>query len=141
MGISEKYIKELNSKIDSHEWINDLVKGWYLDWKDSVSNWWVGRIIEDDEEKEEFNIHFDGWSVKYDEFIPHSSNRNEPFRMITKGYTGMRNTTKREEWTYKAEDMEDLKERVEDTIKQEFDNFKTAFEVTQFLRGEVFFYC
>lgn len=52
----------------------------------------------------------------------------------------MKNSSKREEWSFKSEELESLKEKVEDIVKEEFDNFKTAFEATQFLRGEIYYY-
>ena len=140
MAIDDKYIKNLTSKMDGYEWIHDIQKDWYIDAKDSVNNYWVAIITEDDQDKEEYNIHFDGWSTKYDEYVPYSCTKIEPFRTITKGYTGMKNSSKREEWSFKSEELESLKEKVEDIVKEEFDNFKTAFEATQFLRGEIYYY-
>lgn len=100
----------------------------------------MGYVVEDDEEKEQILIHFDGWGDKYDEEIPYHSNRIGPFRMITYGYTGMKNNTKRENWKYSYDELELIKQEVEETISKEFDNFETAHQATQFLRGKLYIF-
>ena len=109
MRIDEAYIRDINSKIDTYRWISDVTADSYIDVKDSVQNWWVTKAIQIDEIKEEINLHFDGWVTKYDETIPFASTRMEPFRMITKGYTGMKSTSKRDEWKYTFHDLDALK--------------------------------
>lgn len=39
----------------------------YIDAKDQVNNWCVAKIIDQDLINLKINIHFDGWSSKYDE--------------------------------------------------------------------------
>lgn len=98
----------------------------------------VKRISEDDDE---LDIHFEGWNSKYDWELPYNSSKVDAFRLITAGYTGMPRCAKREMWDYNYDDMNFLKRKVEDIIEEEFESFENAFEVTQFLRGELFIYC
>ena len=91
-------------------------------------------------EDDQLNINYDGWKSSYDEKVDYISSRIEPFRMITVGYTGQKNNTKRETWSFHLDDLEDLKGRVDKTIESEFGNFKDAYDATQFLRGELFCY-
>jgi len=39
----------------------------YIDAKDSVNNWCVAKIIDHDMQSQKLQLHFDGWSPKYDE--------------------------------------------------------------------------
>jgi hypothetical protein len=75
---------------------------------------------------------------KYDEHIPITSNRLGALRLITVGYTGMKNTTRRDEWKYSFGELETMKRQVEQAIKDEFEGFKTPHETTQFLRGRLY---
>ena len=52
----------------------------------------------------------------------------------------MKNNTKREDWRYSKKQLYGMTKEVENTIKHEFDNFKSAQEVTQFLRGKLFIF-
>ena len=52
----------------------------------------------------------------------------------------MKNNTKREDWRYSKKQLDTMTKEVEKTIKSEFDNFKSAQEVTQFLRGKLFIF-
>lgn len=109
MALSEGYIADIAQRGEQYDYLNDVKEGSYLDAKDTVSNWWVARIKEVNDKNEEFSLHFDGWSSKYDEDIPFNSTRIDPFRMITVGYTGMKNSSKREEWKYHFGDLETIK--------------------------------
>ena len=129
---------KINKEANSYELNDYLQVGSFIDCKDTVNNWWVAKIVDNEQDKEEVNIHFDGWGQKYDETIPYISNRLGSFRSITVGYTGMKNNTKREDWRYSKKQLDTMTKEVEKTIKSEFDNFKSAQEVTQFLRGKLF---
>ena len=109
MSINDAYIKDINDKLDAFQWVKAMTKDCFVDAKDTVQNWWVAKAIDVEETKEELNLHFDGWSTKYDEVLPFLSTRIEPFRMITKGYTGMKNSTRRDEWKYTFHDLDALK--------------------------------
>ena len=50
----------------------------YIDAKDSVNNWCVAKIIDHDMQSQKLQLHFDGWSPKYDE-VSTSGSRNSIF--------------------------------------------------------------
>lgn len=141
MALEQAFIEKIERKAGKYDFIRDLRKGDYIDAEDTVHNWCVARVEGIDEDNEELNLHFDGWSVKYNEDVGYASTKIDAFRLITQGYTGMTRSAKRETWKYHYEDLETLKRKIEDTLQEEFDNFKTGFEATQFLRGELFVYC
>lgn len=140
MALTQDFIDDVQKRGDQYDYTSDFKIDAYIDWEDTVTNYCVAQIKEIDESEEKISLHFDGWSVKYNEDIPFNSNRLDAFRLITAGYTGMRSSAKRETWKYHYGDLETLKRKVEDTIEEEFDNLESAFEVTQFLRGELFIY-
>lgn len=140
MALNQDFIDDVQRDADNYDYIKDLIEGSFVDAEDTVKNWCVAQVKSINEEAEEINVHYDGWSVKYDDDLPYTSNKMEPFRLITAGYTGMSRTAKRETWSYHFGDLETLKRKVEDTIEEEFKNLETAFDVTQFLRGEMFIY-
>ena len=140
MSLDEAYVRDMNDKVDHYNWIKDVTENSYVDSKDTVNNWWVAKTLSVDAGKEELYLHFDGWSTKYDEAIMFLSSKLEPFRMITKGYTGMKNSTKRDEWKYTFHELDAIKRKIEDVIDSDFSNLKSAHDATQFLRGEVFFF-
>lgn len=140
MALNQDFIDDVQRRSDDYDYILDLKEGSFVDAEDTVKNWCVAQVKSIDEDNSEINVHYDGWSVKYDDDLPYTSNKMEPLRLITSGYTGMSRTAKRETWSYHAGDLETLKRKVEDTIQEEFANLATAFDVTQFLRGEMFIY-
>jgi len=64
------YVKNANSeKSKSTEFeVNELV-----DCKDTVQKWCVGRIV--DKKDNKYLLHYEGWSDKWNEWIPKSSDR------------------------------------------------------------------
>jgi hypothetical protein len=111
----------------------------YVDAKDSVGKWWVGQIIEIDEDKNWARVHYDGWSEKYDEIINLSSDKIAPFRFITNGYTGQRLSAYRDFHFNEVLHKKFVKELEEIWING-FEVLETPRKVTQYIRGELYFY-
>jgi len=109
MVLTTEYIEEIVHKSEEFNFLKYTRAGSYIDAKDTVSNWWAANVKEVNSEEDELNLHYDGWKVSYDEEVSISSNRIEPFRMITAGYTGQKNNTKREEWKLDLDDLSSLK--------------------------------
>ncbi len=42
----------------------------YIDAKDTLNEWCVGQIVDTDEKKNLFKVHFEGWSSRHDEVSP-----------------------------------------------------------------------
>ena len=87
----------------------------------------------------QMTIHFDGWSEKYDETLPISSQRLSPFRLHTDGYTGQPRSAYRD-FRIEPEYHNLILSKMQEMRETQFDSLKTASEVNQFLRGEWFFY-
>lgn len=62
-----------------------------------------------------------------------------PFRAHTFGYTGQAKNTFRD-FKFNPAYQTRLETIIQEIVKSRFKNFKTAHEVTQFIRGELFFY-
>jgi hypothetical protein len=111
-------------------WLDGYEQGHFIDSKDTMNTWCVGKIIKIDPEVKTVTVRYEGWSDKWDSTFPFHSNRIAPFRMHSALYTGQKGNALRS--FYFAEDyLISLAERLNDLPK-------TAFEITQFLRGELF---
>ena len=51
----------------SYNFQQDLHIDAYVDAKDTVNHWCVGQISDVDEEKNAVKLHFEGWTMRYDE--------------------------------------------------------------------------
>jgi hypothetical protein len=109
MALSNDYIEDIVQRAEKFDFLKYADKGTYIDAKDTVSNYWVAYILENLVEEEQLFINYDGWKSSYDEKIDYTSPRIEPFRMISSGYTGQKNNTKREAWSFHLDDLENLK--------------------------------
>ena len=58
--------------------------GQWLDVKDTVAQWLEATVMEVDTEQRRLYIHYNGWPVRWDEWIEFDSNRIAPFRSITR---------------------------------------------------------
>ena len=61
-----------------------LVKGQWVDVKDTVEQWLDAQIIEVSEDNKMVKIHYNHWSTRWDEWINTNSPRIIPFRYHTK---------------------------------------------------------
>jgi len=111
----------------------------YLDAKDTVNNWCVAQIKNVNPAEKTIQIKFDGWSSKYDIEIKRYSTKIAPFRTHTVGYTGQMSGALRD-FKFSPTYMSHLENRVNEIIQSDFRCFNSAYECTQFLRGELFFY-
>ena len=62
----------------------------YVDAKDTVNNWCVGQVVEENIDAGTVKVHFEGWSDRHDAVFKKNSNKMAPFRSQTAGYTGQR---------------------------------------------------
>jgi hypothetical protein len=58
--------------------------GQWLDVKDTVAQWLEATVMEVDAEQRRLYIHYNGWPVRWDEWIAFDSPRIAPFRAITR---------------------------------------------------------
>ena len=61
-----------------------------MDAKDTVNNWCVGQVVEENIDAGTVKVHFEGWSDRHDAVFKKNSNKMAPFRSQTAGYTGQR---------------------------------------------------
>lgn len=73
--------KASQAKVDNQ----DYQKGDLVDVLDTAQEWLVGRVVEYDDAKGEFFIHYEGWADKWNEYVPRKSNRIAPHRSRTRG--------------------------------------------------------
>ena len=106
----------------------------FIDARDSVNKWCAARVVQVDEAS--LSLRFDGWGRKWDERVSFKSSRIAPFRKHSRLYTGQTMNAIRE-WSFKQEELAGYQTRVEDLIKGHF-AFDSAYETTQFLRGDLF---
>lgn len=111
----------------------------YVDAKDSVNNWCVGQIKNVNPAEKTILITFDGWSDKYDIEIKRYSTKIAPFRTHTVGYTGQSSAAIRD-FKFSQTQMSLLENKVKEIIQTNFRCFNSAYDCTQFIRGELYFY-
>lgn len=102
---------------------------------DTVSKWCLGQIVARDDNQ--VMVRFDGWSNRWDATCRWTSYKIAPFRRWSKGYTGQVKTPLRAQMSFKVEEVERLRERVDNLIQNDFRGLP-AYELTQFIRGYVF---
>jgi hypothetical protein len=111
-------------------------KGLFIDAMDDVKNWCVGEIIERIDDK--LKVHFEGWSNKFDETVSIKSKKIDLFRKHSKGYTGQKITAYRS-LHFNSEEFITTRDTIKEIISTNFTCLKTPYEVTQVIRGKIFF--
>lgn len=119
--------------------IDYLAVDTYVDAKDSVNNWCVAIVKNINYEEKTVRLGFEGWSSKYDVELKRSSTKIAPFRTHTLGYTGQQKTAYRD-FKITPTYMAHLEKRVKEIMESNFLGFANAYECTQFLRGELYYY-
>ena len=109
--------------------------GRFIDARDSVNKWCAAKVVHIDEVTG-LTIRFDGWSRKWEDKVSFKSSRIAPFRKYSCLYTGQTQTAIRE-WSYSSEELRKVGEYIEELIANGF-VLDTAYETTQFLRGDLF---
>ena len=84
-------------------------------------------------------LHFEGWSLRYDIEVKRNSTKIAPFRTHSLGYTGQQKSAFRD-FKFNPSYMALLSNRCREIIDSEFKCFQRPYEITQFLRGEFFYY-
>lgn len=112
------------------EWLCEYQQGSFIDSRDTMNTWCIGKVLDINKETKYIKIRYDGWSDKWDNTFPFSSNRIAPFRKYSELYTGQKGTAIRE-YLYSRDDIQKAGDRLSSLPD-------TAFGVTQFLRGELF---
>jgi len=115
-------------------WLNE---GLYVDAKDSVNNWCVAQVVEVDAIQDRVKVHYDGWSQKWETWIPVNSDKLAPFRMHSKRYSGQTKQAIRD-WALKLSEIEEIEKLMTSLVQSEF--ALPAPEITQFLRGRLFIF-
>jgi len=110
----------------------------FVDAKDSVNNWCVGQIVEENVDHGTVKVRFEGWSDKHDVVLKKNSNKLAPFRTQTMGYTGQRRAAFRDFRLNQAQQII-IEKKVQRVVDSKFTCFSSAHECTQFIRGELYF--
>lgn len=111
----------------------------YVDAKDSVNNWCVAQVKGINFEEKTLRLGFEGWSSKYDIEIKRNSTKIAPFRQHSQCYTGQFKTAYRD-FKMSPTYMAHIEKRIRQIMESNFLHFGSAYECTQFLRGELYFY-
>lgn len=112
-----------------------LAEGLYVDAKDSINSWCVAQVIEVDVSQSRVKVHYDGWSQKWETWLPIQEDKLAPFRMHSKRYTGQPKQAIRD-WTLKLAEIEEVEGLMTRYMQSGFT--ESAPEVTHFLRGRLF---
>jgi hypothetical protein len=112
------------------EWISEYHEGCYIDSKDTMNTWCIGKVLSINKDAKLIRIRYDGWSEKWDSTFPFNSNRIGPFRKKSELYTGQKGTAIRD-WTFSIPEISQATEKLQNLPN-------SAFGITQFLRGELF---
>lgn len=111
-------------------WLSEYKEGCFIDSKDTMNTWCVAKIINIDFEHKNLKVRYEGWSDKWDTTLPFNSSRISQFRLKSELYTGQKGIALRSFYF----DNEYLL-----SVAAAMENLpKSAFEITQFLRGELF---
>jgi ubiquitin C-terminal hydrolase len=112
------------------EWLD---KGLYVDAKDSVNSWCAAKII--DSEPERVKIHYEGWSEKWEIWLPVKSDKLAPFRLHSRRYTGQNKLAIRD-WVLSEAELVRIEASLSALTSSGY--AWPAQSITQFLRGELF---
>ena len=111
-------------------WLSEYKEGCFIDSKDTMNTWCVAKIINIDFEQKTLKVRYEGWSDKWDTTLTFNSNRIAQFRMKSELYTGQKGIALRS-FYFDNEYLQSVAAVMDDLPK-------SAFEITQFLRGELF---
>lgn len=132
---------DLIAQSNGYDITQEYQLGAYIDAKDQVSKWCCAQITDIDTSGPVplIQIHFEGWGTKYDDTITINSPKIAPFRQFTSGYTGQPNCAYRD---FKINESyhNQILSKVQEIVQTDFECLRTAQEVNQFLRGELYFY-
>lgn len=112
------------------EWLCEYQQGSFIDSRDTMNTWCIGKVLEINKESKYVKVRYDGWSEKWDGTFHFSSNRIAPFRKNSELYTGQKGIAIRD-YTYSRDEVQRAEARLNELPE-------SAFGVTQFLRGELF---
>lgn len=119
--------------------IDYLAVDTYVDAKDTVNNWCVAIVKGINHDERTVRVGFEGWSSKYDIEVKRTSNKIAPFRTHSFGYTGQQKIAYRD-FKMTSTYMAYMEKRVQEVIDSNFMGFSNAYECTQFIRGELYYY-
>lgn len=84
-------------------------------------------------------MHFEGWGSRYDETFKFNSLKINFFRKYSEGYTGQKkNALRKFQINYTTQD--EYMKRVKNLVESRFQNQMSAQELTQFVRGKLYFH-
>jgi len=112
----------------------------YIDANDGAK-WRVAQII--GVANNSLEIHYEGWTIKYDEKnLPKTAAKLAPFRSCSRGYTGQ-NIQAYRDFNFETSECLNKQTTLQKLISSNLDNTIgiSAYELTQLIRGELFFYC
>ena len=112
------------------EWISDYEEGFFIDSRDSMNTWCIGRIMAISKSEKWLRVRYDGWSEKWDVTFNLASNRIAPFRRKSELYTGQKGTAIRD-WEFSLSELTETAVQLKSLPT-------SAFGLTQFLRGSLF---
>ena len=69
-GTPDKQQVKREKPKEKFEPIDYYLKNTYIDCKDSVNNWCLGKILERSNDNRTIKVNFEGWSHKWDEVKP-----------------------------------------------------------------------
>ena len=127
------------ARVAQSEYEEPLCLDFYVDAKDSINNWCVALIKKVNHDEKSVRLSFEGWSSKYDVEVKRVSTKIAPFRTHTQGYTGQSKTAYRD-FKLQQPYMVFLEKKIQEILDSNFLCFQSAIEVTQFLRGELYYY-
>mmetsp|Transcript_26181 Transcript_26181/g.46675 ORF Transcript_26181/g.46675 Transcript_26181/m.46675 type:complete len:2194 (-) Transcript_26181:2-6583(-) len=113
-----------------YDWLD---KGLYVDAKDSVNSWCVALVLDIDQQR--VKLHYEGWSHKWEAWLPIQSDKLAPFRMHSKRYTGQNKQAIRE-WVLTEAELARVEASLLELVNSGF--AWPAQSISQFLRGELF---
>ena len=123
----------------NYDYTQEYQYGLYVDAKDSIGKWCVGQIVELDESSNVARVHYDGWSERHDEYVSLLSDKIAPFRYFTTNYTGQVISAYRD-FHFNSALNEKFKKELKDILENGFEVLETPRKVTQYIRGELYFY-
>ena len=100
-----------------------------MDAKDTVNNWCVAQVVEENVDQGTIKIHFEGWSDRHDVVLKKNSNKIAPFRSQTIGYTGQKRSAFRDFKLNQAQQII-IEKKVQHVIADRFSCFSSAHECT-----------
>ena len=110
--------------------------GHYVDAMDS-SQKWLAAVVQQTDPAKGVLVRFDGWSIKWNEWLSLRSTRLAPFRRYSQLYGGQQSSALRD-WSFDVEELQPYQARLEQALQGDYSGFHTAYDVSQFFRGHLF---